>query len=575
MTLKHLITPTERIPKLKNLILRKGFVKAIEVHNGLSGLIANDIKIETNNGILEFDALWESSLTDSASKGLPDIELVSMDSRLATTEQIARVTDKPIIFDGDTGGDASHFEYLIPRLENIGVSAVIIEDKVFPKRNSLSDDARQVLDDPKIFANKIKAGKNVQKSKDFMIITRIESLIAGESVEKAIKRAEIYINAGADGIMIHSSSESHDKIKEFADKYQSICGAMGVKVPLVSVPTTYNTIKDSDLKEFGFSIVIHANHQLRASYQAMEEVCRLILLNDRSFEANSSCVPVKKIFDKVGFDEIKEKDKMRNRQPPVVIPAAGYDSLPGRLNQGNIPKSLININGKTFLERQINMLNKMGLSDINVIIGYQSDKFNIKNVNYILNRNWKEGYITQGIALSKEKIKEGFILINADMLFEEEVIKRLLSAEGDIVVIADSSYAYHKHEVDKVLDLLIAKEPGFSRLREIKLNSSHEIKRIGKRIDINEATHETLSVVKFSEEGAKNFIKVYEDCLQHHKGPFHEAESVQKADFTDVLQEMIYRGFKVNFIETHKGWLELHNEKDYELISNYFKNIEN
>src|SRR3989344_8162640 len=193
MTLHHLVSPSERIRKLKEALAIKGFIKVIEVHNGLSGLIANDFQIKTDFGSLEFDALWESSLTDSASKGLPDIELVSMDSRLVTTEQIARVTDKPIIFDGDTGGDISQFEYLIPRLESIGVSAVIIEDKVFPKRNSLFQGAKQDLEDPKIFAEKIKAGKKVQKSRDFMIIARIETLIAGGTVEDALKRAGIYL----------------------------------------------------------------------------------------------------------------------------------------------------------------------------------------------------------------------------------------------------------------------------------------------------------------------------------------------------------------------------------------------
>jgi len=207
MTLRHVINSHERIPKLKEILEKKGFVRAIEVHSGLSGLIANDLEVQGDSDeTLEFDALWESSLTDSASKGLPDVELVSIDSRLATTDQIARVTNKPIIFDGDTGGGISQFEYLIPRLEAIGVSAVIIEDKVFPKRNSLDRDAKQDLEDPKRFAAKIKAGKDMKKSKDFMIIARIESLIVGKGVDDALKRAEIndvvILLEGATGIAL-------------------------------------------------------------------------------------------------------------------------------------------------------------------------------------------------------------------------------------------------------------------------------------------------------------------------------------------------------------------------------------
>ncbi len=571
MTLRHTINSHERIPKLREILEKKGFVRAIEVHNGLSGLIANDIKIEDTFEILEFDALWESSLTDSASKGLPDIELVSMDSRLATTEQIARVTDKPIIFDGDTGGDISQFQYLIPRLEAIGVSAVIIEDKVFPKRNSLDNNARQELEDPKIFAAKIKAGKEMKKSRDFMIIARIESLIAGKSVEDALKRAEVYLKAGVDGIMIHSNEENPDKIKLFAQKYKELSMISGFGKPLVAVPTSYNKIKDTELKDLGFNIVIHANHMLRSAFKSMEEVGKTILLNDRSYESNNLCVPVKKIFEKVGFSAIVEKDKLLGINPPVIITAAGYDSLPIQLGQDKLPKALMNINGKTLLERQINLFKQAGVNDINVIVGYNADMFNIQGANYIVNKDWQNTFAMNSLMLAKDKMKNGFIYSNPDIIFDQEILDKLIKAEGDIVVVVDGSFPYYKHEVDKILDLIVAKEAGISSgFREMKTKNK-EIKKIGKKIDINEATHLALSFVKFSDEGAKTFIKVYEECLKNHKGQFQEVESINKADFTDILQEIIDRGFKVNYVETHKGWIELHTEKDFELICEYFK----
>ena len=571
MTLQHIITPSNRILKLKEILERKGFIRVIEVHNGLSALIANDIKLEKDFENLEFDALWESSLTDSASKGLPDIELVSMDSRLSTTEQITRVTDKPIIFDGDTGGDISQFEYLVPRLEGIGVSAVIIEDKIFPKRNSLDPLARQDLEDPKVFAEKIKVGKSTKKHKDFMIIARIESLIAGKSVDDALKRADLYLKAGADGIMIHSKDSDAEKIKEFAHRYKELTKTIGFGKPLVAVPTTYNKIYDSELRDLGFNIVIHANHSLRASYKAIEEVCRSILLNDRSFEANELCVPVSQILNKVGFSEVTKRDRLTHFALPVIITAAGKDDLPIKLSQGNIPKALIDIEGKTLLERQIKALNKLGLNEITVVTGYKSEMFNYAGANYIENKDWQATFVMDGLIKSKNKMKNGFIYMNPDIIFDHELMEKLLKAEGEILVVVDDSFPYHKHEVDKVLDLIVAKETGFSYgYREIKTKNK-EVKKIGKKIDINEATHEALSLVKFSEDGAKNFIKVYEDCLKNHKGPFQDAESIHKADFTDIFQEMIYRGFTINFIETHKGWLELHNEKDYELIKEYFK----
>lgn len=571
MTLKNRIDSHERISKLREILERKGFVRAIEAHNGLSGLIANDFKAEGTFETLEFDALWESSLTDSASKGLPDIELVSMDSRLATTEQIARVTNKPIIFDGDTGGEINQFQYLIPRLESIGVSAVIIEDKVFPKRNSLDNSAKQQLEDPKIFAAKIKAGKEIKRSRDFMIIARIESLISGKGVDDALKRAEIYLKAGADGIMIHSNEENPEKIKEFAKKYKELSLISGFGKPLVAIPTSYNQVYDSELRDFGFNIVIHANHLLRASFNSIEEVCKTILINDRSYEANKLCVPVKKIFEKVGFSTVVDKDKSMDASIPIIVTAAGENSLPMKLGQGEIPKPLIDIAGKTILERQVDLFKQAGLKDINVVVGYKSEMFDMPSVKFILNENWQNTFSMNSLMLAKDKMKNGFVYINPDIIFEQDLLEKLLKADGDIVVVVDDSFPYHKHEIDKRLDLVIAKGTGISSgFREIKTKNK-EIKKIGKKINIDEATHLALSFVKFSDEGAKNFIKVYEECLRNHKGPFQEVESVDKADFSDILQEMITRGFKINYVETHKGWLELHTEKDFELISKYFK----
>lgn len=573
MTLNHITHSHERIPRLKEILEKKGFVRAIEAHNGLSGLIANDLKVKKGSDTLEFDALWESSLTDSASKGLPDIELVSMDSRLITTEQIARVTHKPIIFDADTGGGISQFQYLIPRLEAIGVSAVIIEDKIFPKRNSLDSITRQELEDPRIFATKIKAGKEIKRSRDFMIIARIESLIAGKGIDDALKRSEIYLKAGVDGIMIHANGSSPDKIIEFAKKYKEVSIKMGLNKPLVAVPTTYNSIKDSELKDLGFNIVIHANHMLRAAFKSMEEIGRTILNNDRSYEADNLCVSVSKVFEKVGYSAAVNKEKLMEANPSIIITAAGRDSLPIKLGQGDIPKALIKINGKSLLERQISLFRKAGLNDINIVIGYNADMFKMKDVNFIKNINWEDTFSMHSLMLAKDKIKNGFIYANPDIIFTSELLDKLIKAEGDIVIAIDNSFPYHKHEIDKLLDLVVVNQTGISSgFKEIKMNK--DIKKIGKKIDINEATHLALSFVKFSEEGAHILSDVYEDCLKKDIRPFQETESIKKSDFSDIIQEIINRGYKVNYVETHKGWFELHTERDFQLMSKYFEEFD-
>jgi len=354
MTLKYLISPEERRKRLKEALLSNKLIRGIEVHNAISALIANDLKVNVNKQglerINEFDFFWESSLTDSASKGYPDIEIISFDSRLKTIMEILEVTNKPIVVDVDTGGDIHHFEYLIPKLERIGVSAIIMEDKVFPKRNSLESGTIQTQEDPDKFAEKIKVGKQIQSSDDFMIIARIESLISGKNIEDALMRAEKYLKAGADGIMIHSKSESPNEIIKFAQEYKKLCEKLNLIKPLVCVPTTYNSIYESDLSNYGFNIVIYANHMLRAAYKAMQEVGKIILENERALEAEPHIVSLNEIFEKVGFLDVKEKDKLLNTPLPVIIPAAGENPELKYL-LGDIPKPLLKINDKIIVWR--------------------------------------------------------------------------------------------------------------------------------------------------------------------------------------------------------------------------------
>ena len=311
MTLKNGITPSARISALRECIAKKGFVRILEAHSGLSGIIAECATVQQDGQVLEFDGLWESSLTDSGTKGLPDASIVGCDSRAHTVDEILNVTTKPILVDGDTGGDTTQFEYLVARLERLGVSAVIIEDKVYPKRNSLDPSASQELEDPAVFAEKIEAGKAVTISDDFMIIARLESLIAGAGLQDAVERAERYILAGADGIMIHSYKREPDEVLAFADIYEGLCRRLGRRPVLVSVPTNYNTITDTELAAHGFNIIIHANHLLRAAYKAMLEAACTILTSGRSLEADPLCAPVPEIFSCVGLDRVSQRDRDR------------------------------------------------------------------------------------------------------------------------------------------------------------------------------------------------------------------------------------------------------------------------
>lgn len=296
---EKLSMPEYRRKRLKQLIEIRPIVKAMEVHDGLTGLIVEKTVVESNGELDQFDAMWISSLCDSTAKGKPDIELVDMTSRFRTIDDVTEVTTKPIIFDGDTGGLTEHFVYTVRTLEKMGVSAIIIEDKTGLKKNSLfGTEVQQTQDTIENFSAKISAGKQAQLTDDFMIIARIESLILEQGMEDALKRAEAFVNAGADGIMIHSRRKEPDEILEFCDKFRS----KDKKTPIVVVPSSFNTITEEELAAHGVNIVIYANQLTRSAFPAMQKTAEDILKYHRAKEVDDRLMPIKQIITLI--DEI-------------------------------------------------------------------------------------------------------------------------------------------------------------------------------------------------------------------------------------------------------------------------------
>lgn len=289
----ELSIPDFRRGRLKKAIQMKGCINAIEAHSGITGLIAENTKVEEDGKIFQFDAMWVSSLCDSTAKGKPDIELVDLTSRLRTIDDIMEVTTKPIIFDGDTGGLIEHFTYTVKTLERMGVSMIIIEDKVGLKKNSLfGTEVKQTQDSIDNFCAKIAAGKKAKKTNDFMIVARVESLILERGMEDALQRAFAYVESGADGIMIHSRKKEPDEILEFISKFR----AKDNSTPIVIVPTTFNSVTEEEWKKAGVNIVIYANQLTRSGFPAMQRTAELILKKHRAKEADDSCMPIKDII---------------------------------------------------------------------------------------------------------------------------------------------------------------------------------------------------------------------------------------------------------------------------------------
>ena len=287
-------TPQIRLASLRRLLKAKPLIRFLDIHNALSGLIIEHTQVEVDGVPRQFDGMWGSSLTDSTAKGKPDIEAVDVSSRMSTLSEVLEVTTKPIIYDADTGGQIEHFKFTVRTLERLGVSAVIIEDKTGLKKNSLfGNEVPQTQDSIKNFCDKISAAKRSQVTDDFMVIARIESLILEAGMDDAILRAKAFLEAGADGIMIHSRQKDPAEILEFCRQYAQIDS----RKTLVVVPSSYNSITEDELEKAGANVVIYANQLLRSAFPAMQDTAESILRHSRSLECDEKMLSIKQILE--------------------------------------------------------------------------------------------------------------------------------------------------------------------------------------------------------------------------------------------------------------------------------------
>ena len=342
---------------------------------------------------------------------------------------------------------------------------------------------------------------------------------------------------------------------------------------MVCVPTTYNTLTEDELRAAGFSIVIYANHLLRSANKAMEETARTILLNQRSFEVDPICSPVREIFQTVGFLEVKEKDKLdgNNKNIPIIIPAAGEDPSLSSILNGK-PKSMFEIAGKTLLDWQISALNSNNLTNITVITGYKSREMKAEGITFQENRNYKRGSELHSLMEARKKMTSGFIMLYSDILFEENIMSKILACQEDIVLVVDNTMQYHAPEANKIQDFVISKNKHLPTRRKISFACENIISKIGSKLNPETATHEFIGLAKFTKTGAEQLLQTYEDCVKNYHGKFQEADDISQFKFTDLIQEMIDRGYVANFLEIHKGWLEIHRAEDIDLANHFLSN---
>ncbi len=544
---------------LRQFFKSKPILRIVGAHHGLGAKL-----IERNL----FDGVWASGLEISTAHGVPDANILTMTEYLAAASAMNEATSLPVICDCDTGfGSAANVIHMIKKYEAAGMAAVVIEDKLFPKLNSFIA-GRQELASVEEFAGKIEAARAARENPDFMIFARIEALIAGWGMEEALKRAYAYAEAGADGIVIHSKASTPEEIFTFSKKWN---GA----VPLAAIPTAYPQVTAQELAEHGFKMVIYANQGLRASIRAMDQVFQSIQEVGSSSMIESKIAPMKEVFEIQGMFKMREDEKRFDKKEVIqaIIPAAGeHRSLVGLEELlSERPLCMLDIGGKTLIERQSDILRSAGITDVCVVSGYQSEKVRLDGADILVNPDYKETNTVYSLMLAEGHFQNKCVMAYSDIIFDRQILEHLLKSPHAITLVIDRAYQTLPFR-EKKLDLVIARDlTGKKNGRSLELNHLKPIHRIGRRLNKDEATHEFIGMAFFREEGLTEIKKAWKAAHEEFKAkPFYEAPSAEKADFVDLIQYVVDRGVPVYGMEIERGWSELHSLDDYERVCAHF-----
>ena len=483
--------------KLKELLLSNKIQFLMEAHNGLSA------KIVENTG---FKGIWASGLSISASLGVRDNNEASWTQVLDVVEFMSDAVDIPILLDGDTGyGNFNNMRRLVRKLEQRGIAGVCIEDKLFPKTNSFINGEAQPLADIDEFCGKIKAAKDAQIDPDFVVVARVEAFIAGWGLDEALKRAEAYRQAGADAILIHSKKSNASEIKAFMEVW-------GDRHPVIIVPTKYYSTPTSHFEDWGVSMVIWANHNVRAAITAMEETTKRIYEDQSLINVEGTVAPVSHIFELQGKDELKEAEKKYlptyGQDMNAIILAASRGTQLGDLTK-DIPKTMLKVKGIPILHSFVNQLNAIGIKDITVVRGYKKEAIGLPNINAIDNDNYINTTDLDSLMLAIDEIKGNTIICYGDILIKPYVLNELLNDDNEVTLVVDASY---KIDNSRQQDFIKASEAYDKR----NFNQVVNILEIGTAL--HEIDGEFIGLWKVSETGAKKIKAHYENIKASTNG---------------------------------------------------------
>ncbi|HEX8056569.1 MAG TPA: phosphoenolpyruvate mutase [Novosphingobium sp.] len=503
----------------------------MEAHNGLSAKIAQEAG---------FEGIWASSLSISAALGIRDNDEASWTQVLEVAEFMADATTVPILLDGNTGyGNFNSVRRLVPKLEQRGIAGVCMEDKLFPKTNSFIRSTSQPLADMEEFAGKILAAKEAQRDDDFVVIARVEALIAGHGMEEALRRAEAYRRAGADGILIHSKERDAREILHFKKEW-------GDRLPLVIVPTKYYTTPTDVFSDAGFSIVIWANQLMRAALPAMQKTAKAICANKTLVGVEEGLAPLAEVFRLQGEGELEQAEKAYlpkgGQVARGIVLAAGRGDELGELVKDR-PKSMVPIAGKPLLEHILDSYRSANVRDLVVVRGFAKEVVDVQGASFVDNDAYATTNELASLAAAQSSLDGPCVISYGDVLFKRYVLDEMLETQGDFVVAVDSMPADCKRKRRKA-DWAICSEPHARKT----LLSSVLLKDVTTNGQAPGITGEWTGILKVSAEGAK----VVRDIL----GALSK-EDLATGAIPDLLRRLVEEGREVRVVYTRGGWLDV------------------
>ena len=530
------------------LLARPTVALAAGAHDALSAKLAEEAG---------FDAVWASGFGISAVQAVPDANILTLTETLDAVRRIADAVSIPVIADCDNGyGNAINVMRTVAEFERAGAAGICIEDNEFPKRCSFYAGVSRDLVAVEEHARKVEAAVAARRDPGFAVIARTEALIAGWGRDEALVRARAYADAGADAVLVHSKQADFAELAAFAARWDG-------RAPLVAVPTTYPDVGLDELLAAGFRLAIFANQALRGAIVAMRAVLGRIRETGRASSVDDRIVPLDDVYALVGVSELKANEQrflFAGAQPPrAIVLAAGFEPQLMPLIEDR-PKTMLDVKGRSILERQVDTLSGFGIRDVVVVRGYRKEQVIVPGVRYVDNDRYRDTGELHSLLLARDELAGPLLLLYGDIIFEPAILERLLHSEADVSIVVDRAFPDDQRAGEALppgpLDLVVTETPASGR-RFVAPPAGSRVLRVGPEVAPGDAHGEFIGLARFSAAGAQRLLAVWDQLAAER------AEGLEQASVTHILQAMIERGESVRAVDVHKGWMEIDSFEDY------------